>query len=124
MAEWLFSFYPLYIILFSKTCWQCEGVGGGGGEKSHSWQWRKPIPESSGEGRNYRAFKLIPKAAIAVCIVLFFITFGWCERAGLFSPLLQIKSGVHYWMMRLFIAVKWVNHEGAPFFFQGREKKD
>lgn len=29
---------------------------------------------------------------------------------------IQIKSGVHYWMIRLFIAVKWVNHEGAPFF--------
>lgn len=27
------------------------------------------------EGKNYGAFKLIPKAPIGVCIVLFFITF-------------------------------------------------
>lgn len=52
----------------------------------------------------------------------FSLHFSDLSALTLFS--LQIKSGVHYRMMRLFIAVKWVNHEGAPFFGGGRERKD
>lgn len=84
---------------------------------------KKTNPESTRERKNYGALTLIPKAPTGVCIVLFFITFQRFERSGL-PPLFQIKSGVHYWMMRLFIAVKWVNHEGAPLFFLRRERKD
>lgn len=57
----------------------------------------------------------------ALCFFFFFpISVLW----SFFFLQLQIKSGVHYWMMRLFIAVKWVNHEGALFFCLGREKED
>ena len=42
-------------------------------EKSHSWLRKNQSREYKRE--NYGAFKLIPKAPIGVCIVLFFITF-------------------------------------------------
>lgn len=118
-CEFTVFLLSLYIC---KTSHQ-QGVREG---KSHRVGWgekkKKTICREE-EGKNYGAFKLIPKAPIGVCIVLFFITFQWFEHSGPFFPL-QIKSGVHYWMMRLFIAVKWVNHEGAPFFFRGRERRD
>lgn len=112
------------------------GGGGRGGVVVHSWLTRSQYRERK-RGKNDGAFKLIPKAPIGICFVLFFITFRWfwafwpfsflsssLPHASPLSLFLQIKSGVHYWMMRLFIAVKWVNHGGGPFFSRARERKD
>lgn len=45
------------------------------GEKSDSWLRKNQSREHKRRKKNYGAFKLIPKAPIGVCIVLFFITF-------------------------------------------------
>lgn len=110
--------------LCSSKGWM-GGEGGGRGEAN---------TRCARGGKNYGAFKLIPKAPIGICFVLFFITFQWFWAFWPFSFLSsslshsphspQIKSGVHYWMMRLFIAVKWVNHGGGSFFSRARERKD
>lgn len=69
MADRSCFFFILFLYFEDSPIAECAA-----GKKSHSWL-RKNQSRDYKREKNYRAFKLIPKAPIGVCIVLFFITF-------------------------------------------------